>query len=115
MRQYNESICDKNRYFTQNMLRNRYYRISRPIKIAKNKCSKCGQPLRGHTCFGPNYKVVHIKLNGHKYEEEVCNEVKMPDDIDIEIQDIIQEYGMNSKISQVNTFDELQWFGSEYL
>jgi hypothetical protein len=47
------------------MLRNRHYRIQRPIFLFKNKCRRCGQYRSNHICApSDRFRSVRLRLRG---------------------------------------------------
>jgi ribosomal protein L32 len=89
---------NRDKIYTEHMLRNRYNRISKQKRQSLNVCSKCGQLSRGHTCSRTlNYNTVRLQLKG---ESELSNTV----DLNVIISDV--EASLFSKMRPLTCFDE---------
>ena len=95
-KQFNTEI-NRSKIYTEPMLRNRYYRIAKQKKTQLNRCTKCGQMKRGHTC-GIKYNAVKVKLRGLLIASELV-------DIDALITDV--ETSLLSKMQPLTHFDEM--------
>lgn len=104
-KQFNAKI-NRKKVYTEAMLRNRYYRITKQKKSQRNKCTKCGQWLRGHSCSMKNnsaehYISVQLKLKGYLKESELNNIV----DLNVLINDV--EASLLSKMRPLTHFAEM--------
>lgn len=98
--QFNSEI-NRSKIYTEAMLRNRYYRIAKQKGTQRNKCTKCGQMTRSHTCGIMKYHAVKVKLRGFLIASEFDNTV----DIDALITDV--ETSFLSKMQPLTHFDEM--------
>lgn len=105
IKEFNQMI-NRKKVYTQAMLRNRYYRIAKQNKPQRNKCTKCGQWSRGHSCpMRKNglqeYDRIQLSLKGYLKESELKSIV----DINLLINEV--ETSLLSKMQPLTHFAEM--------